>query len=55
MSVECTVSQTMEHFLACHQHAFELIGGVPQSIMVDHVQSAVLKRTLGDAPVLNPQ
>jgi transposase len=29
MYVEFTVSQTMEHFLACHQHAFEFFGAVP--------------------------
>ena len=29
MSVEFTVSQTMEHFLACHEHAFTAFGGVP--------------------------
>ena len=55
MYVEFTVSQTMEHFLACHQHAFEVIGGVPQSVMVDNLKSAVLKRTRGEAPVLNPK
>jgi transposase len=55
MYVEFTVSQTMEHFLACHQHAFEFVGGVPQSIMVDNLKSAVLKRTLGEAPLLNPK
>jgi len=55
MYVEFTVSQTMEHFLACHQHAFEFMGGVPQSVMVDNLKSAVLKRTLGEAPVLNPK
>jgi hypothetical protein len=53
--VEFTVSQTMEHFLACHQHAFEFIGGVPQSVMVDNLKSAVLKRTLGEPPVFNPK
>ena len=51
MYVEFTVSQTMEHFLACHHHAFEFIGGVPGSIMVDNLKSAVLKRALGQAPV----
>ena len=55
MYVEFTVSQTMEHFLACHQHALEFVGGVPQSVMVDNVKSAVLTRTLGEAPVLNPK
>jgi transposase len=55
MDVEFTVSQTMEHFLACHQHAFEAFGGVPQTVMVDNLKSAVLKRTLGEAPVFNPK
>ena len=53
--VECTVSQTMEHFLACHQHAFDFFGGIPHKIMVDNLKSAVLKRAVGDAPVLNPK
>ncbi len=55
MYVEFTVSQTMEHFLACHQNAFEFFGGVPKKIMVDNLKSAVLKRVLGEAPVLNPK
>lgn len=55
MYVEFTVSQTMEHFLACHQHALEYFGGTPQTVMVDHLKSAVLKRALGEAPVLNPK
>src|SRR5262245_23252331 len=53
--VEFTVSQTMEHFLACHQHAFEVFGGIPHKIMVDNLKSAVLKRALGEAPVFNPK
>jgi len=53
--VEFTVSQTMEHFLACHQHAFEFFGGIPHKVMVDNLKSAVLKRAMGDAPVLNPK
>ena len=53
--VEFTVSQTMEHFLACHQHAFEFFGGVPQKVMVDNLKSAVLQRALGQAPVFNPK
>jgi transposase len=53
--VECTVAQTMEHFLACHQHAFEFLHAVPQQVMVDNLKSAVLKRALGQAPVLNPK
>jgi transposase len=53
--VEFTVSQTMEHFLACHQHAFDFFGGIPQKVMVDNLKSAVLKRAVGEAPVLNPK
>ena len=55
MYVEFTVSQTMEHFLACHQHALECFGGIPQKVMVDNLKSAVLKRALGEAPLLNPK
>src|SRR6516225_10047042 len=54
MFVEFTVSQTMEHFLACHQHAFAALG-VPSKIMVDNLKSAVLQRLAGAAPVFNPR
>ena len=36
MYLEFSVSQTMEHFLACHQNAFQFFGGVPKKIMVDN-------------------
>ena len=55
MYVEFTVSQTMEHFLGCHQSAFHFFGSVPLKIMVDNLKSAVLKRTLGRDPVFNPR
>lgn len=55
MYVEFTVSQTMEHFLGCHQNAFLHLGAVPSKIMVDNLKSAVLKRTVGKDPVLNPK
>ena len=54
MYLEFTVSQTMEHFLACHEHAFAALG-VPEKIMVDNLKSAVLKRLVGVAPVFNPR
>jgi transposase len=54
MYLEFTVSQTMEHFLACHQNAFAAFGAVPKKIMVDNLKSAVLKRVIGEAPVFNP-
>jgi transposase len=55
MYVEFTVSQTMEHLLACHQPAFEAFGGVTKNVMVDHLKSAVLRRAVGQAPMLNPK
>lgn len=55
MYVEFTVSQTMEHFLACHQHAFEFFGGCVQKVMVDNLKSAVLTRIVGQSPVFNPR
>lgn len=53
--VEFTLSETMEHFLACHQHAFEYFNSVPAQLMVDNLKSAVLKRVVGEAPVFNPR
>jgi len=55
MYVEFSVSQTMEHFLACHQNGFDFFGGVPKKIMVDNLKSAALKRIVGQAPVFNPK
>lgn len=54
MYVEFTVSQTMEHFLSCHQNAFHRLG-VPHKIMIDNLKTGVLKRILGQEPVLNPK
>lgn len=54
MYVEFTVSQTMEHWLSCHQNAFHAFGAVPRKIMVDNLKSAVIKRIIGQAPVFNP-
>ena len=56
MYLEFTLSQTLEHFLACHQNAFEFFGHrVPATVMVDNLKSAVLKRLTGQAPVFNPR
>ena len=56
MYLEFTVSQTMEHFLGCHVNAFEAFAGrVPAKIMVDNLKSAVLQRSIGQAPVFNPR
>jgi transposase len=53
MYVEFTVSQTMEHFLAAHEHAFAAFGGCPARLMIDNLKSAVLSRVVGEAPVFN--
>ena len=53
--VEFTLSETMEHFLACHAHAFACFGGVPAKCMVDNLKSAVLRRVVGEGPVFNPR
>jgi transposase len=55
MYVEFTVSQSMEHFLGCHQNAFNFFGSVPGKIMVDNLKSAVIRRLIGEAPVYNPR
>lgn len=56
MYLEFTVSQTLEHFLAAHENAFQFFGGhVPKKIMVDNLKSAVLSRLTGAAPVFNPR
>jgi hypothetical protein len=53
--VEFTLAETMEHFLACHQNAFAFFGAVPRRVMVDNMKSAVLRRVVGEDPVLNPR
>lgn len=55
MYLEFTVSQTMEFFLGCHEHAFTAFGGCPSRVMVDNLRSAVLQRLAGVGPVFNPK
>ena len=45
----------MEHFLACHQQAFEFFRGVPQQVMVDNCKVAVLQHRRGEPALLNPR
>lgn len=52
--VEFTLGQSQEQWLACHEHAFEYLGGVPAEIMVDNCKTAVLAHAAGMAPVFNP-
>jgi hypothetical protein len=52
MFVEFTVSQTMEHFLACHEHAFTAFGGVPAKIMVNNLKLAMPDARMAQIPWL---
>lgn len=54
MYLEFTLAETMEHFLSCHQHAFEYFGGVTRQVWVDNCKVAVLSRST-DSIVLNPR
>ena len=54
MYVEFTLAETLEHFLACHQHAFECFGGVTRQVWVDNCKVAVLSRSPGSI-VFNPR
>jgi len=54
MYLEFTLAETLEHFLACHQHAFEYFGGVVEQVWVDNCKVAVLSRT-ADSIVFNPR
>jgi transposase len=54
MYLEFTLAETLEHFLACHQHAFEYFGGVVQQVWVDNCKVAVLSRASG-AVQFNPR
>jgi len=52
--VEFTLSQSQEHFLSSHRHAFEFFGGVPEKIMCDNCKTAVLSHPRGVSPIFNP-
>lgn len=42
--VEYTTSQDMATFLACHQRAFQYVGGCPREIVYDNAKTVVLER-----------
>lgn len=54
MYLEFTLAETLEHFLSCHQHAFEYFNGVVKEVWVDNCKVAVLSRN-GSSPVFNPR
>jgi transposase len=53
MYLEFFVSQSMEHFLDAHEHAFAAFGAVPKRIMIDNLKTGVLEHLAGCAPVFN--
>ena len=53
MYLEFSVSQTMEHFLAAHEHAFAAFNAVPARIMIDNLKTGVIEHLAGCAPVFN--
>jgi transposase len=54
MYLEFTLAETLEHFLSCHQHAFEYFQGVVDQVWVDNAKVAVLSRAAGSV-VFNPR
>lgn len=40
---EATFDQTVETFIACHQHAFLFFSGVPKTIKLDNLKAAIIK------------
>lgn len=55
MYVEFTLAQTQEHFLACHQRAFEYFNGVTSEVIVDNCKTAILSHPLGQPAVPHPR
>jgi transposase len=54
MYLEFTLAETVEHFLSCHQRAFEYFNGVPRQVWVDNCKVAVLGRA-GGSITFNPR
>ena len=48
---ELVFDQKIATWIACHRHAFQSFGGVPQRVVPDNLKAAVLKASLHD-PVL---
>lgn len=53
--VEFVLAETMEHFLSCHEHAFEYFGGCPKEIWVDNLKCAVLDHPQNGEVKYNPR
>ena len=49
---EIVFSQHQDVFFACHIHAFEFFGGVPEKVVMDNLKAAVIKAAVDD-PIIN--
>ncbi len=48
--LEFTTSADVEHFLACHLHAFSCLG-IPESLLYDNLKTAILGRRSDGSPI----
>ncbi len=55
MYLEFTLSEAMEHFLSCHRHALEFLGGAPAKVMIDNLKVGVLRHPTGQPAQFNPR
>jgi len=55
MFIEFILRQNLECFLSCHRHAFEAIGGVPATVIVDRTKCAILGDDRFGEPIPNPR
>jgi transposase len=53
--LEFTLGEATEHFLCCHQNAFEFFGGVPKTALLDNLKTAILSHPRGQGPCFNPR
>lgn len=51
---ELCLGEAMEHWLACHRHAFEFFGGVPGKVRVDRCRTAVCGLRPDGTPLITP-
>ena len=53
--VQCFLQERIEHLLAGLSQAFTFFGGIPHSIIVDNMKTAVNKHRIGQAPEFHPR
>ena len=49
---EVVLDQKQETFFACHMHAFEWLGGVPEKVTPDNLRAAIIGASFED-PLVN--